>query len=183
VAVSQFLNGGEGLLGDNCELTSPEIVLNRLNRAFAFERFDSFFSIIGMSIDVQEGWLTYSCAGHPPPILLGPNGGLKVLDRRGPIIGINGGKPFGEETIKLHPGDKIVLYTDGLLENRNPKGEFFGKMKFYDSLQKNQHEPIQRMVDAVYATARGFRQTTKPDDDISILGVEYTGKTANHFSI
>jgi sigma-B regulation protein RsbU (phosphoserine phosphatase) len=183
VAVSQFLNSGEGLLGDNCELTSPEIVLNRLNRAFAFERFDSFFSIIGMSIDVQEGWLTYSCAGHPPPILLGPHGGLKVLDRRGPIIGINGGKPFGEETIKLHPGDKIVLYTDGLLENRNPKGEFFGKMKFYDSLQKNQHEPIQKMVDAVYATARDFRQTTKPDDDISILGVEYTGKTANHFSI
>jgi len=45
VAASQFLNSTDGLLGNNCELLSPEIALNELDHAFPFERFDSFFSI------------------------------------------------------------------------------------------------------------------------------------------
>jgi len=66
VAVSPFLNSADGLLGNKCELVSPDIVLNRLDHAFPFERFDSFFSIICLTLDVNQGLLTYSSAGHPP---------------------------------------------------------------------------------------------------------------------
>jgi len=176
VAVSQFLNSGDGLLGNNCELVSPDIVLDKLNRAFPFERFDSFFSIICMTIDLHQGLLTYSCAGHPPPVLARSDGALQILDHRGPSIGFGGENPIGQQTIQMQTGDKILLYTDGLLESRNTKEKFYGKSRFYDVLKKHHHDPIQTMVDAVYANLNEFRQRTKPDDDISILGVEYCGR-------
>jgi protein phosphatase len=75
----------------------------------------------------------------------------------------------------MQTGDKILLYTDGLLESRNIKDNFYGKSRFYDVLKKYHHEPIRKMVDAVYANVNEFRHQARPDDDISILGVEYCG--------
>ena len=79
------------------------------------------------------------------------------------------------QKIRLQTGDKILLYTDGLPENRNSAGAFFGKQRFYDNLKKYRNQPVQEIVEAIYATAKEFRQEAKPDDDISILGVEYCG--------
>ena len=177
VAVSQFLNSGDGLLGNNCELVSPDIVLNKLDRAFPFERFDSFFSIICMTLDLHQGLLTYSSAGHPPPVLARSDGALQILDHRGPSIGFGCEDPIGQHTIQMQTGDKIMLYTDGVLESRNTKEDLYGKSRFYDVLQKHRHEPIRKLVDAVYANVNEFRHQAKPDDDISILGVEYCGQT------
>jgi len=129
-----------------------------------------------MTIDLHEGLLTYSCAGHPPPVLIRPGGSMQTLNHRGPSIGFGCEKPIGQQTIQLQTGDKIMLYTDGLMESRNTKDDFFGKSRFYDVLQKHHHEPIQKIVDAVYANVNEFRHLTKPDDDISILGVEYCGQ-------
>lgn len=175
VAVSQFLNSTDGLLGNNCELISPEIVLNKLDRSFPFERFDSFFSIIYMTIDIRDGWLDYSCAGHPTPIILHRDGTMECLDRRGPIIGFGSGITFGQSSIQLQSDDRVILYTDGLLEGRNPAGDYFGKPGLYEVLKSHRDAPIQTMVDAVYASIKDFRQQTVPDDDISLLAVEYSG--------
>ena len=176
VAVSQFLNSGDGLLGNNCELVSPDVVLNKLDLAFPFERFDSFFSIICMTIDIREGLLTYSCAGHPPPVLMRPDGSMQVLNHRSPSIGFGYENPIGQQTIQLQTGDKIMLYTDGLLESRNTREEFYGKSRFYDVLKNHHQEPIQKVVDAVYTNINEFQHQARPDDDISILGVEYCGQ-------
>ena len=175
VAVSQFLNGADGLLGNNCELVSPDIVLNRLDHAFPFERFDSFFSIICMTLDIKQGVLTYSSAGHPPPVLIRSNGPTETLDHRGPSIGIGSEDSIGQQSIKLQTGDKVLLYTDGIIENRNSAGRFFGKQRFYDTINKFRSESVENIVETVYTSAKEFRQEAKPDDDISILGLEYCG--------
>ena len=182
VAVSQFLNSGDGLLGNNCQLVSPDIVLNRLNHAFPFERFNSFFSIICMTIDVQEGLLSYSCAGHPPPVLLRSKGFIETLDLRGPSIGIGFENPIEQKIIKLQEGDKIFLYTDGLLDNRNVEGDYFGKLRFYEALKDYQNMPIRAIVEGVYADVKEFRQRIKPDDDISIMGLEFCGENRCGFT-
>jgi sigma-B regulation protein RsbU (phosphoserine phosphatase) len=119
VAASQFLAGPRGLLGGGCQLTSPETVLNHLDEAFPFERFDTYFSIVCMSIDLRRGILTYGGAGHPPPVLLRANGEIAVLDFRGPVIGFGSDTPYGQKELRLKAGDKIILYTDGLTENRD----------------------------------------------------------------
>jgi sigma-B regulation protein RsbU (phosphoserine phosphatase) len=136
-----------------------------------------------MTIDVMEGLLTYSCAGHPSPIIVRSNGNLDFLDQRGPIVGLGTQTPFGQQTVPLYRGDKVLLYTDGLLESRNPKGKYFGKSRFYEILKKHQREPVQKIVDITYEKIKEFRRQAAPVDDISLLGVEYRGDGGNHYSI
>jgi sigma-B regulation protein RsbU (phosphoserine phosphatase) len=183
VAASQFLAGPRGLLGGGCQLTSPETVLNHLDEAFPFERFDSYFSIVCMSIDLRRGTLTYGGAGHPPPVLLRADGDLNVLDFRGPVIGFGSDMPYGQKALRLETGDKIILYTDGLTENRDRNGRAFGRNRFYALLRGFARRPVGDVVDALHAEFRRFLEGVAPDDDISLLGVEYTGPAANHFAI
>jgi sigma-B regulation protein RsbU (phosphoserine phosphatase) len=174
VAASQFLAGPRGILGGGCQLASPETVLNHLNEAFPFERFDSYFSIVCMSIDTRSGVLTYGGAGHPPPVLLRAGGSLEILDCRGPVIGFGSDFTYGQQHLRLEVGDKILLYTDGLTENRDRSGQAFGRDKFHGMLREFARQPVEEVVNALHVEARRFLAGAKPDDDISLLGVEYT---------
>jgi sigma-B regulation protein RsbU (phosphoserine phosphatase) len=175
VAASQFLAGPRGLLSGGCQLTSPETVLNHLDEAFPFERFDSYFSIVCMSIDIRRGTLAYGGAGHPPPVLLRADGDLSLLDYRGPVIGFGAETPYGQKEICLEAGDKIILYTDGLTENRNRNGRAFGRDRFYGMLREFTRRPVGDVVDALHREIHRFLEGVEPDDDISLLGLEYTG--------
>jgi sigma-B regulation protein RsbU (phosphoserine phosphatase) len=174
VAAYQFLAGPRGLLGGGCQLATPEAALNHLNEAFPFERFDSYLSIVCVSIDIRRGVLTYGSAGHPPPVLLRAGGDLETLDYRGPVIGFGSEMPYGQKELRLEPGDKIILYTDGLTENRNRRGRPFSRERFYGMLREFARRPVEEVVDALDVEARRFLEGVKPDDDISLLGVEYT---------
>ncbi|MBW2070904.1 MAG: SpoIIE family protein phosphatase [Deltaproteobacteria bacterium] len=177
VSVSQFLRSRREFSGDLPSLFSPNTVLHSLNQAFPFERFDSYFTIIYGSVDLNRGILKYSCAGHPPPLILQPDGTLEVLDRGGPAIGIFSDEFFHQEEKKLVPGHKIVLYTDGVSEAFNTAGEMFGKHRFYQALRKYAHQSPASFVEAVYQTIRDFRTTAALEDDISLLVIEYVGNS------
>jgi len=174
VAASQFLRGGRGLLGKKTGALPTENIVQKLDRAFPFERFDSYFSIVCLKVNVKKGSFSYSCAGHPPLILLRAEGTTELLDHHGPVIGSGSGVSFGQEGRDLCENDKLLLYTDGIYECRNLTGEVFGKDRFYEVIEKHRHLPIRELVDAVFAAVEVFRQGAKPDDDISILGIEYT---------
>ena len=175
VTVSQFIQNIRDLLADETGIVPPEKVLNRINKEFPFERFDSYFTIIYMTVDLYDGCLTYSCAGHPPPVLIRSDKTLEILDHHGPIIGLSRGAPFGQASKCLQGGDKIVLYTDGILEISNSKKELYGRNRFYDTIKKSCGKPVQDTVSAIYKSVKNFGQDNKPDDDISVLVVEYTG--------
>ena len=136
-----------------------------------------------MTLDVKDGRLNYSCAGHPSPVILRTDGTLDILAQRGPIIGSGTSTSYDQETVRLHAGDRVIMYTDGLLESRNPAGDSFGKLKLYEVLAQYRREPIQTMVDAVYARVKSFRQQAAPEDDISLLAVEYRGENQPSYSI
>jgi serine phosphatase RsbU (regulator of sigma subunit) len=53
--------------------------------------------------------------------------------------------------------------------------EIFGKDRFYETIEENRHLPLRELVDAVFAGVKAFLQGARPEDDISLLGVEYTG--------
>ena len=135
--------------------------------------FDSFFTIAYVTFDYINGWLSYSCAGHPSPILLHAAGELEVLDGHGPVIGASGGQPFFEEEKQLQSGDKIVLYTDGVLDYSNLAGEFFGKQRFYETLHAHSHQPAQTLMDSVQKRIADFGGSANSGDDLSMMVIEY----------
>mgnify|MGYP000597071671 FL=1 len=151
----------------------PEAVLNSLERIFPFERFDSFFTIVYVTVDYVNGRLVYSCAGHPSPIILHPDGELKVLDVHGPVIGAGYGQPFRQKETQLEHGDKIILYTDGVWDYPNPSGELFGMQRFQKALQKHSRQPVQTLMDSVQMTIKDFAGSASPEDDLSMMVVEY----------
>jgi phosphoserine phosphatase RsbU/P len=183
VAVSQFLQGSGGFGGGEGRRSNPAAVLNSLDAAFPFERFDTFFSVTCLSVDVSDGSLTYGSAGHPPPLVVRADGSVETLDLGGPVIGGGGGIPYAQRQVRLVPGDKVLLYTDGVLENRGPSGAHFGRERLGRALGRAARLPVEELVPALHAEVREFLGNARPDDDISILGLEYTGGEVEPYAI
>jgi PAS domain S-box-containing protein len=170
-AASQSLHSA-----DELKITQPQTVLNSLDRVFPFERFDSYFTISYATIDVAKGLLAYSNAGHPPPILQHTDGSLEVLNCHGPVIGLGSGAVFSQEERNLMPGDKLILYTDGILDHQNPSGEMFGQSRLFKILQQYKDAPLQQAMQSIKNSLYKFSNSEKSDDDITLLMIEYVGK-------
>jgi sigma-B regulation protein RsbU (phosphoserine phosphatase) len=176
VSVSQFLQSKREYSALHSEISQPNAILESLNHSFPFERFESYFTIIYAIIDFNRGILSYSCAGHPPPILLPAGETIEDLPCKGPVIGLRKNQLFGQGSKKLRHGDKLVLYTDGIIECRNGEDAIFGKNRFLDTLDKHREKPVQDIADAVYSTLKSHLQSSPPEDDISMMVVEYTNR-------
>jgi sigma-B regulation protein RsbU (phosphoserine phosphatase) len=157
------------------KISKPQTVLNSLDRVFPFERFDSYFTISYATIDAAKGQLAYSNAGHPPPILQHADGNLEFLNYHGPVIGLGSGAVFSQEERKLLPGDKLILYTDGILDHQNPSGEMFGKNRLIRTLQQCNDAPLQQAMQLIKNSLYKFSNSENSDDDITLMMIEYVG--------
>lgn len=156
------------------QIVAPADLLASLDEQYPMERFDMFFTIVYGIVDVQEGTFCYAKAGHPPPILLHPMGDPEVLEAAGPIIGM-GGFAFEEKEQKINRGDKVIFYTDGIIEYENRHGEFYGNERFLRLLKEVKAQPIGTILDRVIESMLTFGGDNPPQDDISLLGFEYQG--------
>lgn len=109
---------------------SPKEIMKVLNEEYPIERFDRFFTISYLIVDPSTGLFKYSGAGHPPAIVIKKNGELQLLQLGGPIIGLKKDLNFDEGESVLEEGDKVFLYTDGIIELKNRQGVEFGAPRF-----------------------------------------------------
>ena len=185
VSVSQLMQMHTGFLvqkgtGPSSEnrIMSPIEVLDALDREFPFERFNNFFTINYFILNTKTGIADYANAGHPKPVLLRKNGSLEELESSGPPIGTRSlslAKDkilFTEEQIQIYPGDKVILYTDGLVEYYNNNDEYYGNDRFYDRLIEFKEKPVADIVQASIKSLKAFGENAKPADDITLLGFE-----------
>ena len=174
-AVSQFLQTSSIQVATAADSPRPEAVINNLERAFPFERFDSFFTIVYITIDYSNGSLFYSNAGHPPPILMNKDGSLRILKRHGPVVGAGNVNSFLREEVPLQSGDKVIVYTDGILDYPDDSGDIFGKERLFRTLQQYASSPVQTLMDRVQMSLKDFAGPVNPQDDASIMAIEYIG--------
>jgi len=188
VSVFQYLQPLNGNLiiksnenSENKEIRHPAQVLKFLDREFTFEKFDNFFTMNYVIVNVRTGDLTSSSAGHPPPVILRKEGTLQQFKNGGRPLGtfdlrLSDDEPvvFEEEYEQLHPGDKLIFYTDGVNEYQNAKGEFYGNKRFFDSLRALKEQPVDIMIETVFKSLIDFGNNAKLKDDVSLLGVELT---------
>lgn len=170
VSVSQYLKQQNA---DPTKIISPKQMMLNLNKEYPFERFDRYFTIFYIVLDTTTGVYSYSCGGHPPAVLLSKNQGLRILERGGASIGLDAGLIFEDETRDLSPGDKIVIYTDGVIETLNEKNEFYGIKKLYLLLNTIKNESPVEIIKKIQLSLDEFRQGVKPPDDTCIMCFEY----------
>ena len=158
---------------------SPAQVLEKLDLEYTFDRFNNFFTINYVILNAATGSFTCCSAGHPPPVIIRQNGSLDIMTSGSPPIGTRDLRlvdefiEFPEEEMKLNPGDKLLLYTDGVFEYQNHQGEFYGNGQFHRQLMDLNDRPISILVDLQFQALMDFGNGAKPKDDISLLGIEF----------
>jgi PAS domain S-box-containing protein len=122
-------------------------------------------------LDPGTGKVEYMNAGHLPPLLVRSRGEIETPREGGPPLGcLREGVQYTSGSFELHPGDGLLLYTDGIPEAANPAGEFYQKSGRLENLllEINQEESVCR-VEKIVADVRDFTQADPFDDDITLL--------------
>lgn len=118
--------------------------------------------------DDETGLLTYTNAGHLPPILI-HNGSSKMLDINGTVVGAFPSAQYEESTVELHSGDLLVCYTDGITEPENEYGEMFGEERLIELVSKNQDRDDNRVIEVVMDAVRQWTGAPELSDDMTVL--------------
>ena len=79
---------------------------------------------------------------------------------------------YKTNTLDLEPGDRLLVYTDGVTESRNEKSEFFGDNRFIDFLNEKVNENPKDLIESIYDKLKEFSNGNEQSDDITILCVE-----------
>lgn len=97
---------------------APAEVMRSTNRLLIDLGAELFASCLYLRLDPRQGRAVMARAGHPPPLLLRPDGRVRVLDLAGgPLLGIDGSAVYPTTEVDLAPGSVLALYTDGLIES------------------------------------------------------------------
>ncbi|MGK5091037.1 SpoIIE family protein phosphatase [Deltaproteobacteria bacterium TL4] len=138
---------------------------------------DKFVSAFYCIYDEKHQTLSYASAGHPPIYLLRhKTQEIIPLKTRGSILGIQLQTHLAEEntTTSFLPGDKLFLYTDGIIEATNSKLEMFGEQRLKHYLWQYIHLPIDELLEVLYHTILKYSESDEQqlEDDVTLLGME-----------
>jgi phosphoserine phosphatase RsbU/P len=148
------------------------VFMKELDKSFVFERFNLFFTIVSLVVDLEKGFALLSNAGHPSP-LMQRNGSVELLDReREGLVGMN--MIRGDVAkIPFVSGDRLLLYTDGLIEVTNETGELFGEDRLIDLVKSCSKIDIKRASGRLKDAYENFRGNALTEDDITALLIQF----------
>jgi len=148
--------------------------LNRLlcERA-SQERFASLF---WGYFDARAGLLHYVNCGHCAPLLFRASGkSVSRLCDGGPVLGLLPQARFEQGVERLEQGDLLMLYSDGVVEAANAKGEEFGEQRLVAAVESNIHAEPSQIRDRILRAVREFTGSDVLADDQTLLAIRYTG--------
>ena len=150
---------------------NPGEALREVNELLYEENETMMFVTVLYSIyDPATGRLNYSNGGHDAPLLVRPDGSSELLPlTNGVALGIAPDIEFSSNTVQLEPGDAVVLYTDGVTEAMNSKGEQFGVKRMHDVFTMNPPKGSEQAAQAIFEAVRNFVGEAQQFDDITCL--------------
>jgi serine phosphatase RsbU (regulator of sigma subunit) len=144
---------------------------------------DQFVTAQMARLDVRSGFLEWVNAGHPAPLLIRGNQVVEVLEGAGTLpVGFGGAAPR-INTRQLVRHDRVLFYTDGLVEEHETGGEQFGEERLISSIEHvgPMTRTVQQMVRSLSHTLMRQRRGTT-SDDASLFLVEWRGGSADHLA-
>lgn len=167
VPVLAGAGGGNGL--PHGPGISPSTLMYLLNRQLysttPAEKYATLF--LGL-YDGSSRRLTYSNAGHLPPILLGENGSIRRLTTGGMVVGLFDNIMYEESTVSLGAGEIFLAYSDGVTEPENDYGEF-GEERLIDLVRDNRHLPLDRISELVTNAVYEWIGANEQPDDVTLV--------------
>jgi serine phosphatase RsbU (regulator of sigma subunit) len=121
-------------------------------------------------LDLHSGGLDYIDAGHEPPLILNQSQVRLTLQPSGPGLGIFEDAAFEVKSVQLQEGDILLVYSDGVTDVQNEKGEMFGEENYLRLLNHNALS-AESLLEHIVSDVRNFIGETPQYDDITLLAV------------
>jgi sigma-B regulation protein RsbU (phosphoserine phosphatase) len=159
------------------QASQPARVLAGLNQALCGKFTTHFVTAAYIFLDMELGAMKYAGAGHPPLLLWRASTGKTAeLEENGMVLGLFGDATYDEIEVTMEPGDRVVLYTDGILEASNSSQELYGADRFKRFLELNcsvgANELSDVMLDELCEWS-GRAEGRGQEDDITLLTVDF----------
>ncbi|MFP4522051.1 MAG: SpoIIE family protein phosphatase [Fibrobacterota bacterium] len=153
---------------------SPSEILTEINtemcRIIDDERFVTAFMCI---LDLRNMKLDFCQGGHPPVYLLrSDRREPEELRSEGSLLGIYEDTLYEDRSVNLQKGDKVILYTDGYVDNFNSENTFFGRERFRNTAVSLKKKPVEEIVECLIKAHKDFLGDCAQIDDVAMLGFE-----------
>ena len=156
---------------------SPADILEKTNQAICSNNEAQMFVTTWVGIlELSTGRLTAANAGHEYPAIRQAGGSFELYrDRHGFVIGGLEESRYREYEIRLTPGSRLFVYTDGVAEATNAENELFGTGRMLDALNENPDAHPELLIRNVRAAVDEFVKDAEQFDDLTMLCLEYRG--------
>ncbi len=156
-------------------------IIEKVNDILSENNAEMLFITAWMGIyEISTGTITFVNAGHEPPLLIHENGEIEFVKTKPNLaLATFGGIPYQLNSIKLKKGDKIFLYTDGVVEAQNESQEFYNSARLVDVVQASYKGEVKDVVKAIREDIDVFVDGAEQFDDITIFGLEVKEEPEN----
>jgi sigma-B regulation protein RsbU (phosphoserine phosphatase) len=131
---------------------------------------DLFVTVFYCILDPASGLLRYANGGHNPPYLRRADGSIEALSGSGGLVlGAMTGMAYPEHAVRLGPGDRLVLYTDGVTEAFNPNGEAYGTERLCEEIRSHGAGGAAGLIEHICSDVTIFAGSAPQSDDIALI--------------
>ena len=152
-------------------------VLNGLNRALCGKFEEHFVTAAYLFVDLEQRLQRYSAAGHPPMLLSSRNSGeVQQIEENGVMLGMFPEAEYTSVELRCGPGERCLLYTDGVLEAHNAAQQEYGKVRCEEFLTNHRELPADEFADALLADVASFSghgTAGAQEDDITLVVLDF----------
>ena len=150
----------------------PREVLRGLNRMLFPQLHDQLVSAAYLWLDTASRQASYAAAGHPP-LLRWREGKLERIESNGLLFGVIADPDYTVRELPIRPGDRFLLYTDGVVEPENALGDAFGDLRLEEVIRENQNRPPAELSEELLSEIRKWQPASATQqDDITLIVVD-----------
>ena len=185
IPAAMFMVMAKGIIETQCMSgKTPAEILADVNKMICAKNHEKMFVTVWLGIlDLRSGELTAANAGHEYPVIKEPDSDFEVMhDKHGFVIGGFKRMKYEDYIIKMKPGSKLFVYTDGVTEAADADDRLFGVERTVLSLNKAKNASPQTLLETVDADVREFAGNAEQFDDLTMMCVEYYGNHADRGS-
>lgn len=178
ISAAFFMSVAQTLIKSNSRLKVPgKIVSGANNELFTVNQHQFFLTLFAGVLNLKTGILKYCNAAHTPALILNSKGEVAELNEsHGMPLGLYPNREYTEASVKLEPGNSLVLYSDGVTELQNENNQHFGIQRFYQILSHLSAFKPQVLIEKIEKNLGLFQGNMKQADDITILVLQFKNK-------
>ena len=155
----------------------PGRVLGGLNQSLCGKFKHHFVTAAYVFVDMEKKTMAYAAAGHPPLLLWSTSArSASEVTKNGLLLGLFPGETYSVVELPIAPGDKVILYTDGIVETRSPSDQEFGIDLFKGFLESNHELAADTFADSMLDELSAWSEQPKgqrQEDDITLLVLSF----------